>query len=150
MAAVRRGRRSRSPAAVSRGRVRGRVLSAGRDGWNSLLVVHLRALAGSNPNLRGCGGSPGSGSPSAARSSLISQSAAVFQSRSFLDRGGLPARLVIAQQMPDLVDQHGGVLFDRVRRHPRLVVVETPGVSTAMLPIRSVLTGTRVKSAGAK
>ena len=45
------------------------------------------------------------------------------------DRRRLLARLVVAQQVADLVDQHRGVLFHGVRRHPGLVVVETPVAS---------------------
>src|SRR4029453_3779641 len=42
------------------------------------------------------------------------------------DAGGLLSRLVVAQQMADLVNEQRRVLFDRVPRHPRVVVVKPP------------------------
>jgi hypothetical protein len=42
------------------------------------------------------------------------------------NRGGVFARFVIAQQMADLVDQDGRVLFDGMRGQPIVVVVEPP------------------------
>ena len=58
------------------------VSAPGAMASEQLLVVDLGVLARArSPYLPGCGGSPGSGNPSAARSSLISQSAAVFHSR---------------------------------------------------------------------
>ena len=46
--------------------------------------------------------------------------------RVVLDGRRLLSRLVLAQQMADLVDQHGRVLFHGVRREPRVVVIEPP------------------------
>ena len=42
------------------------------------------------------------------------------------DAGGLLSRLVVAQQVPHLVNEQRRVLFDRVPRHPRVVVVQAP------------------------
>jgi hypothetical protein len=42
------------------------------------------------------------------------------------DAGGLLARLVVAQQVSDLVNEQRRVLLDGVPRHPRVVVVQAP------------------------
>ena len=42
------------------------------------------------------------------------------------DAGGLLSRLVVAQQVAHLVNEQRRVLFDRVPRHPRIVVVQAP------------------------
>jgi hypothetical protein len=42
------------------------------------------------------------------------------------DAGGFLASFVIAQQMPNLVDEQTRVFLHRVPRHPRVVVVQAP------------------------
>ena len=128
MAADRRGRPSRSPAPSTQSDDSGRRVSdAGRQrAWRACCNTAPRSRLCGMPNLPGCGGSPGNGRPSAARSSLISQSAAVFHSRAFLAAAAFFRAFVIAQQVPDFVNEHRGVLFDRVRRQPRFVVIEAP------------------------
>ena len=42
------------------------------------------------------------------------------------EAGGLLSRLVVAQQVPHLVNEERRVLFDGVPRHPRVVVVQAP------------------------
>ena len=66
------------------------------------------------------------------------------------DGRGVLARLMIAQQMTDLVNQHGGVLFHGVAVQPLVVAYSRQRESTVMLAIKSVLTGIRLKSPGAK
>src|SRR4030095_1117567 len=46
--------------------------------------------------------------------------------RLVLHRSGVPARLVLAQQVTDFMDQDRRVLLDGVRGDPGVVVVETP------------------------
>jgi hypothetical protein len=42
------------------------------------------------------------------------------------DAGGFLSGLVVAQQVPHLVNEQRRVLFDRVPRHPHVVVVQAP------------------------
>ena len=117
---------------------------------SKLVVIDLRALAGLEPVLAGLRGIAGQRQSFGGEIVVdLAIRRGVPQSR-FADGGRLLARFVIAQQVTDFVNQQRGVLFDRMRRQPRFVVVETPVRSTAMLAIRSVLTGIRLKSAGAK